>query len=429
MTRGDEALAHKASGLSNKEAAKLMGMSPSSYRRLVSEQKSRINHIPAATTRRCRNKDCIQRFVPVNEQNFYCSPECRNATDTWSAEDILQEEGSLFPEASNLELAKRAYGQKNQVLRRVTQLSSLREYLKYEVSSFYDDNPEYRFAAPGKPIPDDGVRGEREVIVQLGDWQVGKLENGIGIDVMRNERIPRIKQAIRSIVERQRLAGYSVNRVILSWGGDMIEGCYIYGGQNVTGLDRTSNTHRLTTQCRIAAHMTADVAVDVASYVETVDNEAVPGNHGRTNGKNDFSDPTDSFDLMTGDWASDITANYKNIHWNIHENWWGSFESLGNKVVSLHGDQWRGPLQQVENLLPRWLSTDTFGSKPSIVLLHHRHDFAMLRVGGITVCQSGTIDGGSNWYLRQYGKASPPSQTVIVTSEKRPVEAIFPIYF
>lgn len=384
---------------------------------------------PPATTRRCRNRDCINRFVPVNANNFYCSPECRAAESTWSIEEILQEEGALLPDASPLETAKRAFGQKNQAVRRATALQSLREYLAFEVSTFYEENPSYRWPPLTAPEPDDGHKGEREVIIDLSDWQVGKLENGIGIDCMRNERLPRIKAATRAIVERQRAAGYAVNRARVVFGGDMIEGCFIYGGQNVTGLDRTANTHWLRKQCQVAAHMKAEVVYDVASYVEEVTADEVGGNHGRPNGKSDFSDPADNLDLMSGDWASDITRHEPRILWTIHDDWWGSLESLGHPVVFFHGDQWNGPFHKLEDLVPKWLANNVFGCRPALILTHHRHDFAILRVAGIPIVQNGTIDGGSKWYLKAYGKAAPPTQTITVMSAKRGVESVWPIDF
>lgn len=459
-TKGARAVRMREAGLSNAEIAAALGMSKDSVRRLISETRSssrlaehELNAVrvlerempgfyqefkankaagdtPIPTTRRCKNKDCIQRFVPINDQHFFHEPACRESTNLYTTAEILEEEGQLAPEASHLDLAKRAFGQKNQVLRKVTQLTSLRDYLRHEVRSFYDENPEFlpRTVTPPPPrsLPGDKYR---EVIVQLGDWQIGKLENGIGIDVMRNERIPRIKQAIRSIVQRQHDAGYKVDRVIISWGGDMIEGCFIYAGQNVTGLDKTGNTHRLTTQIRTAAHMQAEVALDVAEYGTWVDIYDVPGNHGRPNGKNDFADHEDNFDTMASLWAADLTANSPHVRWHSSSDWWTGFESCGQYVVSLHGDQWQGDTWKLETLLPQWLANNVFGQRPDIVLTHHRHDFKVFRIAGITVSQSGTIDGGSNWYLKKYGKASPPSQTILVTSPKRGVEAVYPIYF
>ena len=433
LSNKEEALRRFAGGESSVSIGESMGIPQSTIRRWAHEARkggvSKPVPAPAALTRRCRNKNCINRFVPINDQHAHCSPECQQSTDKWSMEDILREEGSLLPSASVEEMAKRAFGQKNQVVRQLNQARSLRSYLSYEVSTFYDENPEYRWPVLPAPVADNGSKGERVIVVQLGDWQIGKLENGIGFDAMRDQRIPRIKDAIRAIVERQREAGYSVRKVVLSWGGDLIEGCFIYAGQNVTGLDRSSNTHRLTTQIRIVAHMMADLAYDVANYVEQVDNEDVGGNHARTNGKNDFSDPEDNFDLMAGHWASDITAREPRITWRIHDDWWGGFEVLGHYVVSFHGDQWRGPLSQIENLLPKWLANNVFVNRPDIVLTHHRHDMALLRIAGIPVVQSGTIDGGSKWYLKAYGKASPPTQNILVISEKRGLEALWPIYF
>lgn len=381
---------------------------------------------PVATTRRCRNKNCIERFVPVNDHHFFCSPACRDAPDLWDVEDILREEGQLTPEATDLEIAKRAFGQKNQLVRKVSQLTSLRSYLRHEVRTLYDDMPELRLAPVA--APDATIGKERELIVQLSDWQIGKLENGIGVEEMKR-RVSRIVDATLSIASHFRRSGYVINRCTIAYGGDMGEGCYIYAGQNVNGLDRTGNTHRLVKQIMIAAELEAQLVAALAAEFPKIFVVSVPGNHGRTNGRNDFSDPDDNFDQMIPVWAQDKCSNLTNVQWHIPENWWAGFTVFAHNVITFHGDQWRGPLSKLETLLPQWVLAGVFGGAPSLVLTHHRHDFAVMHVNGVPVVQNGTIDGGSNWYLKAFGRASKPEQTVIVASPKRVTEAIYPISF
>ena len=382
----------------------------------------------APLTRRCRNKDCIERFVPVNDQNWYHEPACRESTNLWAVEEILREEGAVYPEASHLELAKRAFGQKNQALRRVTQLTSLRDYLTFEIREFYDENPEYRLPKIPAPAKQKKARGDREVVVQFSDWQIGKWEDGFGVEAT-TARVEMAKDALAKIVQRQKDAGYRVRRIVLSFGGDMLEGCFIYRGQNVTGLDRTANTHRLTTQIRVVAHLMAEAAGFCASLAETVDVEVVGGNHGRTNGPNDFADPEDNFDLMAGMWASDLTSNTDRIRWVCHEKWWGGFESMGHYIVSFHGDQWQGKFERLDALLPQWIAGGVFDGQPKIVLTHHRHEPAMKQIAGASVFQNGTIDGGSAWYTKKYGRSSLPHQRILVVSEHHAPEADWAVQF
>lgn len=415
-------------GYGTAEIASLVGVDDRWVRRVAATVGGEV-----ATTRRCRNKRCINRFVPTSLQHFFCS-DCQGgrndipAEDLWSQEDILQEEGSLLPGADHLAMAKRAFGQKNQVVRENVHLRSLRDYLRFQVRALHDESPELRYPIVPPPPTQRTDGDEREVILLCSDWQIGKLENGIGVQAMQEQRVPRIMQAARQIVEHFRRSGYTVNRGRLVFGGDMVEGCYIYGGQNVSGLDRTANTHRLTRQIPLAAHLQASVALDMASYLAEVEVDTVPGNHGRPNGRSDFADPEDNFDTLAAYWSADKAANNDRIHWHIHEQWWGGFWSMGHYVVAIHGDQWRGPLTNLERLLPSWVTSNVFGQKPDLFLTHHRHDFATIRINGITVVQNGTIDGGSNWYLKAYGKSSPPTQALIVMSARYGAEAIYPIY-
>jgi hypothetical protein len=381
-----------------------------------------------ATTRRCRNKNCIERFVPVNAQNWYHEAACSKSPDLWTEEEILREEGNLAPGASAQAIAKVAFGQKNTALRKNAQLTSLRDYLAYEVSSFYDENPEFRFPTTPVVPRDTGPKGEREVIVQLSDWQVGKWENGVGVEATL-ARVRDAERAAVAIVERTRAAGHPVNRVHVTFGGDMIEGCFIYKGQNVSGLDRTGNTHRLVQQIRTVAHRMAEFVAVMAEVVEDVQVQVVGGNHGRTNGPNDFADPEDNFDVMAAWWAEDLTKALPGVTWNISEDWWHGFYSLGQYVVMFHGDQWRGPFARLEKLLPSWVVADVFEEKPKLVLTHHRHEGAEANVSGMRVIQNGTLDGGSNWYMKSYGGSSTPQQNVIVMAPDYTPEAVWPVNF
>ena len=381
------------------------------------------------TTRRCRNKLCIERFVPVNPQHWYHEPGCQQSELLWSVEEILAEEGALLPGGNHLEMAKAAFGQKNQALRENTRLRSLRDYLTFEVQSFHDEHPEYRYPKVTEPPKvKSGPKKPREIIIQLSDWQIGKWEQGFGWEATKR-RIEDLKRAVAEIIQRQRDAGFPVKRAHVSIGGDGLEGCYIYRGQNVSGLDKTGNTHRLTVQIYRLAHEYAEFALFVSTLVDQVEVECVPGNHGRPNGPSDYADKEDNFDTMACWWARDLTANTKRIKWNISEDFWHGFESAGHHVVSFHGDQWNGPLERLETLMPQWISTGVFGGKPDLVLTHHRHTRKETEIAGIPTIQNSTIDGGSRWYLTAYGKASRPAQNVIVMAENYCYEAVFPVFF
>jgi hypothetical protein len=388
----------------------------------------RIPGLP--TTRRCRNKDCIERFVPVNPQHWYHEPGCQQSERLWSVEEILAEEGALLPGGNHLEMAKAAFGQKNQALRENTRLRSLRDYLTFELRSFYDEYPEYRLPKISPPTATTTRQRGRdvEVIVQCSDWQVGKWEDGFGVEATK-KRIEQFKVSVASIVKRQQDAGYKVKRIVVTFGGDLIENCWMYGGQQVSGLDRTSNTHRVTVQVRVVAHLIAEFAAFCATLVPDVTVESVPGNHGRPNAKTEYADPEDNWDTLAAWWAQDLTRLTPRIKWNIHEDWWGGFETMGHYAVMFHGDQWRGPFDKLDTLLPNWITNGVFGGKPKIVLTHHRHNLDAKEIAGVKVFQNGTIDGGSKWYLRAFGKAATPAQRVLVVSEKHVPESVWDVDF
>ena len=416
--------------------AQEFGVNPPSIRRWASEFSIRKNSLmgvevddPTNTpfTRRCKNKLCIERFVPVNTQHQFHEPACAKSTELWTREEIVAEEASLAVGTNQSEMALRFAGQKNKLLRENATLRSLREVIHLAVlESGRNQGGRY----DPVPVPDStGTGSTRELIVLLSDWQLGKWEGGIGVEVMMVSRIPRIKEAVLSILRVQQESGHKVDTIRLVWGGDMIEGCYIYGGQNVSGLDRTGNTHRLIRQLQLCAKLQAEMAIDMAAAVPNVIVEGVPGNHGRPNGKSDFADPEDNFDVLTLDWAMDKAANQPNITWNHTDNWWTRFDVLGHPVVAIHGDQWRGALEKVETILPRWVTSGEFGVTPELFITCHRHNPAQKEVQGVHVIQNGTIDGGSEYYQKNTGIWSRPEQTIVVASEARVAESIWPIDF
>jgi hypothetical protein len=379
-------------------------------------------------TRRCRNRDCIERFVPVNAQNWYHENACRDAPNQWSVEQILQEEGAVPSGSSGVEMAKAAFAQKNTAVRRNAKLQSMRDYLAISVRTFYDEHPEFLVASVPVPLGEEGGKGEREIIVQLSDWQVGKWEMGFGIEGTL-KRVRDVERAVAAMIRRTRDAGYTVNRVHITIGGDMIEGCFIYKSQNVTGLDRTSNTHFLTVQIQTVAHEQAKFIQYVSQLAPEIIVHVVGGNHGRVNGPNDFADPDDNFDVMAARWSQDLTRNLENVTWDISDTWWLGFHSMGHYIVMMHGDQWKGKLETLRTLLPKWITSGVFGARPDVVLVHHRHTGAMEEMSKVLVFQNGTIDGGSEWYLKAYGESSTPQQNVIVMSPEYTPEALWPIRF
>lgn len=381
-----------------------------------------------ATTRRCRNKDCIERFVPVNAQQWYHEPACRESENLWTPDEILREEGGVAPGSSGIEMAKAAYGQKNTAVRRIAKLQSMRDYLSSQVGTFYDENPQYLLAATPVPEAEATEKGEREIIVQLSDWQVGKWEMGFGVEGTVR-RIRDVERAVAAMVRRVRDAGYAVNTIHIVFGGDMIEGCFIYRSQNVTGLDRTSNTHFLTKQIQTVAHEQARFVQFVSQLATGVIVHVVGGNHGRVNGPNDFADPDDNFDVMAARWSEDLCRGLTNVTWDISDTWWVGFESMGYYIVAMHGDQWKGSLESLRSVLPKWVTSGLFGERPDMVLVHHRHSGAMVEMSKVIVFQNGTIDGGSEWYLKAYGESSTPQQNVIVMSPEYMPEALWPIRF
>lgn len=386
--------------------------------------------LPFSVRRRCMNRDCIERFTPVNDGHWYHHPDCRQSDRLWTKEEILAEEGSLYPEASGTEMAARAFGQKNRLQRRVQQLTSQREFFKYHVSKVLTENPWLRFPpmAPSVRVAPDGTRTPREIILIVSDWQIGKMENGIGVQTFIESRFPRIVEATIAIIQRVRASGHPVERVHLVPDGDMIEGCFIYAGQNVTGLDRQHNSHRLIKQIHVTAQLLAKLAQELSAHVAEVVVHSVPGNHGRTNGKNDFSDPEDNFDTLVAYWARDICQSIPNVVWDINEGWFGRFNVFDHQVVAQHGDAWNGPVTKLEALLPQWVTGNVFGVRPDLLISAHRHSFCTFEVNGIQVVQNGTADGGSLWYTRAYGRSSRPIQTVIVSSPDRVVEDLCPIF-
>jgi len=389
------------------------------------------SQIPS-TTRRCRNKLCIERFVPINTSHWYHEPACAQAEYKWEVKEILTEEGGLAIGARPNEMAKRAFGQKNDANRKVLKLTSMREFFAYLIEDLIGARGIGRIKAV--PIPKPTKGNLREIIVVLSDWQLGKLEvspdgQKIGVKVMEEKRLPRIMDAVVAVLGKERAAGHRVDTIRMVFAGDMIEGCFIYRGQNVSGLDRTSNTHRLIEQIELCARLQAEMAVTFAAHVPKVIVESVPGNHGRVNARTEFADNEDNFDTLAVRWAATYSVNQKNIEWSRNDNWFTSFEVLGHPVTAIHGDKWRSTsIEPLDKLLKGWVLADLF-PKPELFITAHRHNYQTRTIGNINVIQNGTIDGGSNYFTESTGMTNPPMQAIVVASEARVAESYWPVDF
>lgn len=388
-------------------------------------------------TRRCRNKECINRFVPVSVNNWFCS-DCRGRNHTemslFSLEEILGEEASLEPNTHPLTMARVMAGQKNATVRRLDGIANLHDYVAIVVSDYLESQP-YLLLDRVELIDNTGPgsRGEMELILSLGDWQLGKIDQGLGMKELVERRVPRIIDATAQIAREWRDAGYRIRRINLDCLGDMVEGCgNIYKGQSLN-LDRTGRTQMIIEQTMLTGHLTACVAVELAKHFEEVAVHIIAGNHGRTDTRTHFTDPRDNFDILAGQMAKAYAQNEPRVKWDIFtDDFFGVYRTrFGQTVYLEHGDAFRGSSGEAfGSILPQRVASGLIPEFPDLAYLGHRHDFLVFRIGTRTTCiQNGTIDGGSHWYLKATGKASRPSQTLTCVTEKYVPRDIQPIEF
>jgi len=248
-------------------------------------------------------------------------------------------------------------------------------------------------------------RTSRMLMVPVGDLQLGKSEGGGTVGTV--ERFAALTQRIYELVVDQG----GVDRLILPWLGDCIEGLVSQGGKNVASLDIP-----ITEQVRAYRRLIVHQVALLAPWAEQVLVPVVPGNHDETYRMQEMP-ITDSWAIEGASAAAEVleaSGKYGNVQFVFPD------EGEGNIVVDVgspksplvlgftHGHLWKTGADAAL----KWWQGQSHGRQPmgqaDIMVSAHLHHYRMAQTGGNrTWLQLPALDGGSQWFVRGCGEDSP----------------------
>ncbi len=263
------------------------------------------------------------------------------------------------------------------------------------------------YRSPGKPKVTSGT-----LVVGVADSQIGKVEAGGTAALV--ERFAWVTEDIRQSIKSRRT---KLDKLILLWGGDCIEGIVSQDGKLATRLD-LSVTEQLRLYRRLALHQIAELAPLAREVVVAT----VPGNHDETTRQ--FSTaPTDSWALEGMSAVSDALAMNKRYD---HVTFVFPAEEEASVVFNAGTDDepfiigmTHGHLARSANSVIDWWRGQAHGDQPvgrcNLLVTGHWHTLRVQQTGtSKTWIQLPSFDGSSSWFRRKTGE---DSQAGMVTFE------------
>lgn len=389
--------------------------------------------IEALTTITCARYDCDNTFVPKSINHKYCKPACAEiAGKQKQLIDTLNNLDKIDPvevRAKESFLVRELERQRETLQRLVLKLQSREAAVVSSVEEWLETKNAIRFDL-GTSVTSSRAGSGRPTDAHLlfSDPQAGKWENGIGLEVLLNDYIPRVLKSTLAIVEKQRYEG-AVDHFYLHLLGDLVEGCTIYPGQRQY-LDRNNNGDSVVDQVLTMVDALGAMLAELRPNFKRMTVTSAWGNHGRTAKKDDPSLGHDNYDRMVGLILERVAKNL-DIDFVIPEDDRYTINTMGWVLGGIHGHQLNGRMSGLGSMelpLLRWDAVQHFGVPLDVLVLGHRHHAASLDIQGIEVIQNAAMDGGSNWLKNTTGTSAKPSQEFFFVSEKYGIDSRHRIY-
>lgn len=245
--------------------------------------------------------------------------------------------------------------------------------------------------------------------VPIGDLQVGKIDGG-GTPLLLDRFGELTAQVAETIAREGKL-----EKLLLPWLGDCLEGVVSQGGRLATRLD-LSVTEQLRVYRRLMMHQIG-VLAPLADEVIVV---PIAGNHDETTRQ--FKMPADdSWALEGASAVSDALAQnpaYEHVHFRFPDQ--GEITTALNVgteeepfvIAATHGHV----MGSSPNMATKWWAGQAHGRQPAgeadlLMTGHWHHMRVEFTGGGRTWLQVPAMDGGSLWYEQKTGD-DPPSGMV-----------------
>jgi hypothetical protein len=303
----------------------------------------------------------------------------------------------------------------------LTQIRSQEDLVAGLAEQFANPRPAPRFTNVKRKA--NGKRPEREVVLQISDWQMGELvrpEDVGGVNEYSwsvfEHRLERWARAVISSICNQQQA-YHVRRGVVCMLGDMVEGHDVYNGQ-AWHLDKDAAMQALDGATAWAAALAAviEATPEIAWHVY-----CVPGNHGKPGGRKGGAVPaTFSFDYLFYRLLEKDLANYKVAEFAIEPAGRLLFWSAGHVFLAIHGNEvraWGGfPAYGLDKADAR-LSKE-LDQAFAYLLCGHWHQAAMMPSGRGARIINGSAVGANQLTQAAVLGATLPTQNMLWISQE-----------
>jgi len=351
----------------------------------------------------------------ANIPNFRVPPDMRKASDIDLSMRLLKSE--LKSSAKEREL--------KDIKQQLARQANLEEVLKEQISCW----PELPFTL-GRVHNCIGQR-EQKAVLFISDVQGGQLvlSDDVGglesynWDVMM-QRKERLFQRVCSIIELHRKM-YPVREMSIFFGGDMVEGQGIYGGQ----------AHNLETMVK----QVPDIAYEFATFCYNLVKELgldkmnvyeLKGNHGQPGGKRTGYLPSNfNYDWLTYSMMNLILRDQPKIETHLSNTFYAAFKVFDWFFFGIHGDELKSyyglPYYAVDRTHKRW--ENMLGRVIHFFLIAHHHQCALLPSanGGKKIMNGAWV--GANNLTKNIQQASLPAQQLLFVHPEEGITAPYEI--
>jgi predicted phosphodiesterase len=257
--------------------------------------------------------------------------------------------------------------------------------------------------------------GETELVACLSDLHVGLTTDNQQNYYDENILHDRLEQYARELAAIQQR--HHAGRLVLALLGDQISG-------SIHAALIARNSMNTVAQVKRACKEIAGFVQALTALFPKITIYSVSGNHSRINAKKEDNLPGDNLDSLIPFYLDAVFTDKERVEVCVEQNndeYSNSFSSLGWLFVMMHGDL-DAPDRVVRN------ATELLGSIPDVVLVGHRHNSGLMTEGRTRVVQSGCICGTDDY---AYNKRlfAPPEQSVLVVSDRAPIECIYNVTF
>lgn len=268
-----------------------------------------------------------------------------------------------------------------------------------------------KFSARPLKLPRPGKsRKGMTLELLISDVHVGKLTKTFNHEVLKR----RLKQlSDTTIKEMQRAAEhYTIDRIILSFMGDLIESATMHGTESSSGCEFGNSMQIQEALTQMFYLVFVPICLAAEKLGAKVDAVGITGNHDRTETHRTFNNPgEENVTWIIYKTMEEFTklAKLKNVTWHIPAEPYQYLEIYGEGVLYEHYDNVRGSnkAQGIETLL----SKRTNQIKKPVVFIRGGHFHEPMETGIGKIVINGNVPGNDG-FSTVHGFDCEPSQTL-----------------